>query len=94
MLVDDPGREGLFGDLAIVDLLFHGSLGEESVDVDGLFLTKSVDPEDGLDVVSRVPGGVEDDDAIGGHQIDSKTSGFRRDEEESGLGVARLQKSF
>ena len=68
----------------------YRTFGEESVDVNWLFLTKSVDPEDGLDVVRGVPGGVEDDDAVGGDQIDSKASGFRGNQKEASLRVARL----
>ena len=37
-----------------------------------------------------VPGGVEDDDSVGGHQVDAKTSGLRRDQEEPGALVRFL----
>jgi len=36
-------------------------------------LAVAVDPADGLAVVARVPGGVEDDDAIGTNQVDAQT---------------------
>ena len=41
VLVDDSGRKRLFRHLAVVDLLLHGALGEEAVDVDGLSLAKA-----------------------------------------------------
>lgn len=47
-------------------------LGKEPVDVDSLKLPKAVNPEDTLDVVGWIPGGVEDDDPICCHQVDAK----------------------
>ncbi len=38
--------------LSVVNFLFHGSLGQEPIDVDRFVLAKAVDTEDGLHVVS------------------------------------------
>lgn len=51
---------------------FYAHLGQEPVHIDGLKLPKAVDPEDTLNVVGGVPGGVEDDDPVGSHQVDAK----------------------
>lgn len=61
-------------------------LGEEPVHEDRLQLAKAVDPEDTLDVVGRVPGGVEDDDPVGGHQVDAQRAGAGGNEEQTSSG--------
>ena len=43
-------------------------------------LAVSVDPANGLAVVARVPGGVEDDDAVCSDQVDAQT--LRNQEQE------------
>ena len=58
--------------LSVVDLLFEGVVRDEAVDVRDLFLSVSVDPTDGLTVVTRVPRRVENDDAIGTDQVDAQ----------------------
>lgn len=52
-------------------------LSKEPVDIDGLNLPKAVHSEDTLDVVGGVPGGIEDDDPVGCHQVDAKGAGSR-----------------
>lgn len=42
-------------------------LGQEPVHIDGLNLTKAIDPEDTLDVIGRIPRGIENDDPVGCH---------------------------
>ena len=44
-------------------------LRQEAVDVGGLSLPEAEDPEDRLCIVRRVPRSVEDDDAVGAHQV-------------------------
>lgn len=56
-------------------------LGQEPVHIDRLKLAKTVNPEDTLDVIGGVPGGVEDDDSVGCHQVDAKGAGSRWNEE-------------
>ena len=56
----------------ILTALLHCTEADESVDVTGLALTESVDSIDGLDIVSRVPGSVEDDAAIGADEVDAQ----------------------
>lgn len=48
------------------------NLGQETVYEDSLELSKSVHPEDALDVVGRVPGGVKYDDPVSCHQVDAQ----------------------
>ena len=58
--------------LKLTKISWQAYLGQESVDEDGLNLTKAVDPEDTLDVIRGIPGGVEDDDTVGCHQVDAE----------------------
>ena len=51
------------------------------VNVDWLLLAKPIHSENGLNVVGRVPGRVEDDDSVGSHKVDPETSGFGRNQE-------------
>ena len=46
-------------------------------------MTEPVDPEDGLDVVAGVPAGVEDDDSVGGDEVDAEAAGPGGDQEET-----------
>lgn len=50
----------------------HTHLSQKPVDVHGPVLAKAVDAEDALDVVRWVPGGIEDDDPVGRHQVDAQ----------------------
>ena len=52
-LVDHSHGSAFLDDLPFVDLLFHGSLCNESVDVDRLLLAESVDAEERLGVVTE-----------------------------------------
>ncbi len=52
-LVDHSHGRAFFDDLSFVDLLFHRSLCNESVDVDRLLLAESVDAEEGLSIVTE-----------------------------------------
>lgn len=61
-------------------------LGEEPVHKDGLVLSEPVDPEDTLNIVGGVPRGVEDDDPVGGHQVDPQRAGPCRNEEQTTSG--------
>lgn len=61
-------------------------LGQEPVHIDSLKLAKAVDPEDTLDVVGGVPGGVEDDDPVGCHQVDAKRASSCGNEEQTTSG--------
>ena len=51
-------------------------LGQEPVHVDWLHLSEPVHTEDGLDVVRRVPRGVEDNYTVGRHQVDAQRTSF------------------
>ena len=58
-------------------------LSQKPVDEHGPDLPEAVDAEDALDVIGRVPGGVEDDDPVGSHQVDAQRACSGRDEEEA-----------
>ena len=58
-------------------------LGQEAVDEDRLGLAEAVHSEDTLDVVGGVPGRVEDDDPVGGDQVDAQGAGPCGDEEQT-----------
>ena len=59
------------------------NLGQETVYEDSLELSKSVHPEDALDVVGRVPGGVKYDDPVRPHQVDAQRARPCGDEEQT-----------
>lgn len=61
-------------------------LRQESVDIDCLILAKAVYPEDTLDVIGGVPGGVKDNDPVGCHQVDAKGPSSGGDEEQATSG--------
>lgn len=72
-------------------------LGEEPVHKDRLGLAKAVDPEDTLNVIGRVPGGVKDDDPVGRHQVDAQRAGAGGNEEQTppvGGVTKKVRKSF
>lgn len=50
-------------------------LRKEPVDVDRFDLAKAIHPEDTLDVVRGIPGGIKNDDPVGGHQVDAERTG-------------------
>ena len=68
-------RHALLGDLPVVDLLLHGVVGDEAVDVGALLLSEAEHATHGLAVVTRVPRRVQDNDAIRADQVDSQTPG-------------------
>lgn len=61
-------------------MAYHG---KKPVDVAGFLLSEPVDPEYALHVVRGVPGHVEDDHSVGGHQVYSESSGSSRYQEQS-----------
>jgi hypothetical protein len=69
--------------LPLVDLLLHSSASDESVNEDAFSLAKAIDAEERLDIVSRIPGRIKDDDAIGANKIRSNSASFCRNEKES-----------
>lgn len=64
-------------------VIINTHLRQKPVDVDSLKLAKAVDPEDTLNVVGGVPGGVEDDDPVGSHQVDAERASSSRNEEQT-----------
>ena len=82
MLVNHPGCQRLLRHLTIINLLLHCPLCQEPIDVHWLCLPETEHPEDALDIVGGIPGGVEDDDTVGGHQVDPQPSSLGGDEEE------------
>lgn len=91
----------LLVDLADVDELLDRAGRDHPVDVDVARLTPAIGAVHGLEVVRRVPWtvsqiderertvGIEDDDLVGGGQIESDAAGHGRDEEgeDAGVGV-------
>ena len=55
--------------------------------MDGFGLADAVGAVDGLGFDGGVPPGIEEVDVIGGGEIQSKSAGFERDEEERTLGI-------
>lgn len=64
-----------------LDIKAH--LSQEAVHEHLFDLAEAVHPVYALHVVRRVPRGVEDDDPVGGDQVDAQGAGFGRDEEQS-----------
>ena len=58
-------------------------LSEKAIDEDGLLLAEAKYAKQGLCVVRRIPGGVEDDAAVGADEIDADAAGLGRDQEEA-----------
>ena len=83
MLVNHPCCQRLLRHLTIINLLLHCPLCQEPIDVHWLCLPETEHPEDALDIVGGIPGGVEDDDAVGSHQVDPESAGLGGDEEET-----------
>ena len=83
MLVDHTLRQALLGHLSLVDLLLHGALGQQTVNVDGPGLAETIYAKYRLSVVRRIPAGVKDNATVCADQIDTYAAGFSRDEEEA-----------
>ena len=62
--------------------MFDGTFGGEAVYDDGSCLTDAVGAVLGLEVLLRVPIGVEEDDRVGGGEVDPLTSSAGAEEEE------------
>ncbi len=86
-LVHDPVRHSLLAHLPVVDLLLHGVIGDEPVDVAGLLLSIAVHAAHSLGVVARIPRRVQDNHSVGADQVDAQTPGPCRQQEQPGLVV-------
>lgn len=62
-------RHALLGDLSVVDLLLQSVIAHQAVDVAELLLTVAVHPAHRLGVVTGVPGGIKDDNAVSADQV-------------------------
>lgn len=58
-------------------------LSEESVDKDWFRLSKSVDTENGLDVMCWIPRCIKDDDTVGCSEVDAEATSLRRNQEQT-----------
>lgn len=76
-LLDDDRVEFELDGLSLNDLLLNRVSRDEPVNIDLLLLADSVRPVHGLQVYLRIPVAVKQDDVVGGHQIDSETTGPR-----------------
>jgi hypothetical protein len=83
LLIHHSGGKRLLGNLPVVDLLLHGALGQKPVDVDWLGLAKPENSEDALNIMRRIPTGIEDNNPVGTNEVDSKSSSFCGYQEES-----------
>ena len=81
LLVDNAQSKRALVDLTLIYLLFHRAKADEAIDKDVFCLAKTVDSEQRLNIVRRIPARVEDDDAVGADQIGTNATGFCRDEE-------------
>jgi hypothetical protein len=67
------------------DALFDGVGGDEAVDGDGAVLADAVCAVGGLLFDGGVPPGVEEDDVVGGGEVEAEAAGLEGDEEEVAL---------
>ncbi|KAF1769421.1 hypothetical protein GCK72_001238 [Caenorhabditis remanei] len=82
-LVDHSHRCRLLRYLSFIDTFFHGSLRNESIDIDRFCLSKTVYTEQRLSIMRWIPASVENDNAISSDHVGSKRSGTRRYEHQS-----------
>ena len=80
------GDDGV-GELAFVllegdDFFFDRVLGDEAAGVDSPGLADAVGAVDGLLLDGGVPPGVEEEDVVGGGEVEAEAAGFEADEEE------------
>lgn len=64
----------LFGDLSVINLLLQGKVTNQPVNVTGFLLTVAVHPTHGLGVMTRVPGGIEHDNAVRSNEIHTQAT--------------------
>lgn len=62
-------RHSLLGDLSVVDLFLQREVTDKAVNMTRFPLTVAVHPAHCLRVVTWVPGGVEDDDAVRSDEV-------------------------
>ncbi len=77
----------LFALLEVEDLFFNGIFRDEPVDEDRFLLSDAVCPVCGLSFYGGVPPGVQDDDVVGGGEVQSEAPGFECEQEEWCIGV-------
>lgn len=75
-------RHALFGDLSVVDLFLQGEITDEAVNVARFPLTVAVHPAHRLGIVTRVPGGIKDNDTVCTDQIYSQAARSERKKEQ------------
>ena len=59
---------------ALQNLLFDGIFRDKTIDTDRLLLTDTMSSSHGLQICLRVPIGIEDDDGISSHQVDTEAT--------------------
>jgi len=59
-----------------------------------LGIEQAIDTEDALRVVRRIPGDIENDHTVGGHQIDAQATGPSGDEKQAGAQVGHVVELF
>ena len=63
-------------DLPLVDFFLHGSMANKAVNEHAFSLAKSIDSEERLNIMSRIPGRIKDDDTICAYKICSDSTSF------------------
>ena len=71
LVVEGPGDEALLLGLDLDHLLLHGVRGDEPVDGDGPGLTQPVDAVEALPLGRGVPGGVQQQEVVGGCEVEA-----------------------
>ena len=86
-LIHNPIRHRLLAHLAIINFLFHCVVGNEPIDVTSLLLSVTVHATDSLGIVARIPGRVQDYDAVSSDQIDAQTACSSRQQKQPGCSI-------
>ena len=73
--------------LELEDLLLDGVPGDQAVGEDGAGLADAVGAVDGLGLDGGVPPGVEQEDVVGGGQVEAEAAGLEADQEELAVGI-------
>jgi hypothetical protein len=87
VFADDGGGEVAFGLLEEENFFLDGVAGDEAVGEDGFGLTDAVGTVDGLGFDGGVPPWVEEEDVVGGGEVEADAAGFEGDEEEGAGGI-------
>ena len=87
-------RHGLLADLSIVDLFFHGVVGNEAIYEASLFLTVPIDAAHRLRIMARIPTGIEHDHSIRAYQINTQAAGSGGEQEKPRVVIGLVERVY